>query len=43
MRVILAPIEYLVSLMINGIPGVIAMGIWVFILVAVVNIILELL
>lgn len=43
MRFILAPIHYLVSLFLNGIPLVIVVGIVVFILVAVINIILELL
>lgn len=43
MRFILAPIEYLVSLFLNGIPEVIIMGVCVFIVVAIVNIVLELL
>lgn len=43
MRFILAPLEYLVSLFLNGIPLVIVAGILIFILVAIINIILELL
>ena len=41
MRFILAPLQYLVSLFLNGVPEVIIMGVFVFIVVAIVNVILE--
>lgn len=43
MQFLLLPLNYLISLFLNGLPQPIVVGVVIFVLVAIINIILELL